>query len=162
MLWICVRLQSCCANWPPKDRLRTSSRCWSTWRSTTVTTGLLAEFRTAEWWPPGSITPPRATSARNCTCISSAVQTRELGLATGRPAFTVVSLLHEASKFELQWQNAEPIRLVVAGEEILILGGCQVVLRVDEASFLRASPPEGLLRVGEELQRELGVRGQMD
>jgi len=96
----------------------------------------------------------------NVACTGKAA--RELGAATGRPAFTVDSLLHgwEASKFDLQRENAGPIRLIVAGEEILIPEGRQVVLRVDEASFLGARQAEGLLRVVEELQ-ERGVQAKL-
>lgn len=82
----------------------------------------------------------------NTACTGKAV--RELGIATGRTAFTVDSLLHgwETFKFDLQWQNTVPIRLVVAGEGILIPQERQVVLRVDEASLLRPAggrPLEG-------------------
>ena len=96
----------------------------------------------------------------NAACTGKAA--REMGLATGRPAFTVDSLLHgwEASKFDLQRQNALPIRLVVVGEEILIPEGRQVVLRVDEASFLGARQAEGLLRIVQELQ-ERGVQAKL-
>jgi len=87
---------------------------------------------------------------------------REMSLATGRPAFTVDSLLHAwtASKFDLQRENSGPVRLVVAGEEFLIPEGCQVVLRVDEASFLGARQAEGLIRVVEELQ-EGGIQAKL-
>ena len=96
----------------------------------------------------------------NAACTGKAA--RELGLATGRPAFTVDSLLHgwEASKFELQKANAGPIRLVVAGEKILIPEGCQVVLRVDEASFLGARQAAGLLGIVEEFEAR-GVQAKL-
>ena len=96
----------------------------------------------------------------NAACTGKAA--RELGLATGRPAFTVDSLLlgWEAPKFDLQKANAGPIRLIAAGEEILIFEGRQVVLRVDEASFLGARQAEGLLRMVEELKAR-GVQAKL-
>jgi conjugative relaxase-like TrwC/TraI family protein len=79
---------------------------------------------------------------------------REMSLATGRPAFTVASFTnaYATSKFDLQEANGEPLRLRVAGEEILIPEGRQVILRVDEASFLGARQARLLLEAVEDLQ----------
>ena len=86
---------------------------------------------------------------------------RELGLATGRPAFTIASFQNgeTAAKFALQRANGEPPMLEAAGEKILIPEGTgtQVVIRVDEAGFLGARHADRLLTVVEELNRR-GIR----
>ena len=87
---------------------------------------------------------------------------RELSLATGRPGFTVDGFLngYAASKFDLQGEKRGPAMLEVAGEMILIPEGAQVVLRVDEASFLGARQAGQLLGVVEELQAR-GVQAKL-
>ena len=87
---------------------------------------------------------------------------REMSRATGRPAFTAHSFLRawDASKFDLQGEESGRSMLVVGGKKILIPEGAQVVLRVDEASFLGARQAEELLRVVEELQ-ERGVQAKL-
>jgi conjugative relaxase-like TrwC/TraI family protein len=87
---------------------------------------------------------------------------REMSRATGRPAFTAHSFLRawQASKFDLQGEESGRSMLVVGGEKILIPEGAQVVLRVDEASFLGARQAGELLRVVEELQAR-GVQAKL-
>jgi conjugative relaxase-like TrwC/TraI family protein len=79
---------------------------------------------------------------------------RELSLATGRPAFTIDSLInaYTASKFDLQREKGELSILEVSGEKILIPERSPVVLRVDEASLLGAREADHLLGMVENLQ----------
>jgi len=85
----------------------------------TYTLNIIERFNEEVLLPEG-----RGHFSINAACTGKAAW--ELGLATGRPAFTVDSILHgwEAFKFdtsllmgELQRQNAGPIRLVVLGSE---------------------------------------------
>jgi len=121
----------------------------------TTTLGLIERFNEEVLRPGG-----REHFAVNLAYTGKAA--REMALATGRPAFTVDSFLngYAASKFDLQGQNSELCIGKHSGERILIPAGAQVVLRVDEASFLGARQAREILEVVEDL-RERGVSAKL-
>lgn len=87
---------------------------------------------------------------------------QELQRATGRPAWTVDGFLNSYYRGDvrLQKETADVPMVVAEHEKIVIPAGAQVVLRVDEVSFVGARQARHLLQVVRELQRQ-GVQAKL-
>ncbi len=87
---------------------------------------------------------------------------QEMQRASGRPAWTVDGFLNSYYRGDvrLQKETGEMPKVVAAHEKIVIPAGSQVVLRVDEVSFVGARQARHLLQVVREFQRQ-GVQAKL-
>lgn len=105
---------------------------------------------------------PRGKEHYSLNIAFTAQAAQEMLRANGRPAYTVDGFLNAYARGEvrLQREDGSLPRDRYAGEGILIPGGAQVVLRVDEVSFVGARQARHLTQIVKDLQGE-GVQAKL-
>lgn len=105
---------------------------------------------------------PQGREHRTVDVAYTARAAQEMSAASGRPAYTIDAFLNAYARGEvaLQRQNPDVPVLRLFGEEIPVHEGLQLVLRVDESSFVGAQQGGHLLKVVKELQEE-GVQAKL-
>lgn len=105
---------------------------------------------------------PRGMIHYSINIAFTAQAAHELQRATGRPAWTVDGFLNSYFRGDvrLQKETGEVPSVVAGHEKIVIPAGAQVVLRVDEVSFVGARQARHLLQVVRELQQK-GVQTKL-